>query len=197
MAPTRRRLSRLVRTATATLLGAVAVGLGLLLLVPIILGVKPLVVRSGSMEPYAPTGSLVWARQLEPTAVQVGDVILVRVQSVQASPPVLHRVIEMRRRGGTVVVTTQGDANAAPDPTPYRLTGRTMTPIAVLPYLGYVIGTAQSPVGWTVVVALPASLLLVVQLRSIWGRPEDAQSVGGAVGGEPAVVLSGTADVAA
>lgn len=139
-----------------------------LLALPRLFGYGTLVVRSGSMEQTAPVGSLVVARPLDPRDVRVGDVILVRREGATESTPVLHRVSSLTHRAGEVVVTTKGDSNAAPDPTPYLLRGKTMTPVLSVPHLGRAFAFVRSPLGWVLLIGLPATVLLCVQLRTIW-----------------------------
>lgn len=139
-----------------------------LLALPRLLGYGTLVVRSGSMAETAPVGSLVVARPLNTRDVRVGDVILVRREGATASAPVLHRVVTLTHRSGEVVVTTKGDSNATPDPTPYLLRGRTMTPVLAVPYLGRVFAAVHTRLGWMLLIGLPATVLLWVQLRTIW-----------------------------
>ena len=141
-----------------------------LMAMPGLFGYGTLVVLSGSMEETAPVGSLVLARPLDTRDVVVGDVILVRREgaTVTAATPVLHRVISLTHREGGMVVTTKGDSNAAPDPTPYTLHGKTMTPVFAVPHLGRGYTFVHSPLGWTLLVALPATMLLWVELRTIW-----------------------------
>ena len=80
----------------------------------------------------------------------------------------LHRVISLTHREGEMVVTTKGDSNAAPDPTPYTLHGKTMTPVFAVPHLGRAYTFVHSSLGWTLLVALPATMLLWVESRTIW-----------------------------
>lgn len=152
------------------LLVAAVICLGLLA-VPQLLGYGTLVVRSGSMAETAPVNSLVLTRPLDTSDVQVGDVILIRREGATASTPVMHRVVALAHRAGKVVVTTKGDSNAAPDPTPYLLRGRTMTPILAVPHVGRALAVARTPLGWTLLIALPATVLLWLQLQSIWFPP--------------------------
>jgi signal peptidase I len=163
-----RRRARGSSLVTVLLLAAVIV-FGLLAL-PRVFGYGTLVVRSGSMQQTAPVGSLVVARPLDAREVRVGDVILVRREGT-TSTPVLHRVVTLTHRKGEVVVTTKGDSNKSADPTPYLLRGTTMTPILALPHVGRALDLARTPLGWTMLIALPASVLLWVQLRTIWFPP--------------------------
>lgn len=139
-----------------------------LLSLPGLFGYGTLVVRSGSMEQTAPVGSLVVARPLDTRDVRVGDVILMRRDGGIGLAPVLHRVISLTHREGEIVVTTKGDSNVAPDKAPYLLRGTTMTPVLVVPHLGRVFAFVRTPLGWALLIALPATVLLWAQLRMIW-----------------------------
>jgi signal peptidase len=137
-------------------------------------GMRTLIVRSGSMEGTAPTGSLVLARSLDASDVEVGDVILMQreIEGRQVTP-VLHRVIELRVDGlSDVIVRTKGDANPDPDPNPYELRGATYTPALIVPYVGFALATLQTPVGWFALVVLPLLLGTIVWLRALWRDDE-------------------------
>jgi len=164
-----RRLSGWLLRAGATGVLVVLIAFLGLAAVPRLAGYQTLTVQSASMTGTASVGSLVVARPLSADEVQVGDVVLVRKETDGVvAAPVLHRVIELQHRGGRVVVRTKGDANAQPDPTPYVLTGETMTPVLVVPQAGRWLAFARTPLGWTTIVAIPATLLLWLQLKSIW-----------------------------
>ena len=78
-------------------------------------GYQPLVVRSGSMEPTVPTGSMVLVRDVPVHEISVGDVVsVVRADGTR----VMHRVLTARPEGSAVSLTLQGDANEDPDPAP-------------------------------------------------------------------------------
>ena len=164
-----RRLSGwLLRSMAAGVL-VVLVALLALAALPRLLGYGTLTVHSASMTGTASVGSLVVARHLSADEIRVGDVVLVRNKTDGvAAPPVLHRVIDLSHRDGQIVVRTQGDANAEPDPTPHVLTGDTMTPALVVPHVGRWLAFARTPLGWTTTVAIPATLLLWLQLKAIW-----------------------------
>ena len=149
------------------LLASMIVCLGLLV-VPRLFGYATLVVHSGSMGQAAPAGSLVLARPLDAREVRVSDVVLVRREGAEASPPVLHRVVSLAHRAGKVIVQTKGDSNSVADPSPYQLRGRTLTAVVAIPHAGGALSVARTPVGWTLLVAVPATVLLWMQLRAIW-----------------------------
>lgn len=82
-------------------------------------GLQPLVVRSGSMEPAVPTGSMVLVRRVPASAIRVGDVVTVeRADHTR----VTHRVVALTRSGPAAQLTLKGDANQDPDPAPVTVT---------------------------------------------------------------------------
>lgn len=82
-------------------------------------GLKPLVVKSGSMEPTIPTGGMVLVRTIQAAEIEVGDVIAVdRPDNTR----VMHRVVTVTHTGPTAEVVLKGDANEDPDPVPLVVT---------------------------------------------------------------------------
>lgn len=166
---------RIARVASVAALIAI-VGVLALLTASHALGYRTLVVRSGSMSGTADTGSVVIARPIAATDVEVGNVILIQRTSEggELLAPVLHRVTDRRLdENGELVVQTKGDANPAPDPEPYALRGTTVTPVAVIPQLGFAVATVQTPVGWIAFVIIPLVLAAGLYLVRLWSPPED------------------------
>jgi signal peptidase I len=120
---------------------------------------------SGSMGRDAPTGSLVLGRWKAAGEVRTGDVIVARRAGL---PPVLHRVISVRKDDGRLVVGTKGDANAAADPEPYELPPRVLAQAHVVPVLGYLLGFVKAPKGFFLLIALPALALAASSVYRIW-----------------------------
>jgi signal peptidase len=94
---------------TACLLGTLAAPL---------LGVRPLIFMSGSMEPTIPTGSLGFAKIIPADQIRVGDVVTVPV----ADSYVTHRVVAITRNDATATLRLQGDGNKESDPTLHQVT---------------------------------------------------------------------------
>jgi signal peptidase len=153
----------------------VVVGSLALLAVSSRMGYQNLFVRSESMTGFAPIGSLVVARPIQPRDIKVGDVILIRGQHEdKLGAPVLHRVIERNiDQESQVVVRTKGDANPDPDREPYVVREPTITPVLVVRWLGFVLALIRTPVGWLGLVVLPAVLLLSVVLVGLWSPTEE------------------------
>lgn len=97
-----------------TVLAVAGLAVGALTLVVSQSGVRPLVVRSGSMEPFIATGSMVLMQEVDASALKVGDVVTV---TQPGGGRVTHRVTALAPAGdGAVRVTTKGDANDKVDP---------------------------------------------------------------------------------
>lgn len=95
---------------------ALGAGLGLATLTALatLTGVRSYDVLSGSMEPAIGVGSVVWAEPMNPAEARVGDVITFTDPSDDARL-ITHRLRSMRVEAGVAHVTTQGDANPAPE----------------------------------------------------------------------------------
>ena len=139
---------------------------------PRLFGYGTLAVHGGSMGDSIPNGSLVFTRWIPDEDVEIRDVILVREES--AASPRIHRVVAIYPEGGQVAVRTRGDANKTPDPNLYVLPDRVATPVRTVPYLGYLVGLVVTPLGWGLLVALPATLLCLFALRAIWAPQHSA-----------------------
>lgn len=111
----RRRARHGVGLALLTVLAILGVSTVLAAAARLAFDVDVLVVRSGSMAPSMPVGSLVLTRPVSADLVEPGDVIsVVRTDGRR----VTHRVVAAEGSGALRRLTTQGDANAAPDPEP-------------------------------------------------------------------------------
>ena len=109
----RRRAPHLVALAVLTLLAILGVSTVLTAAARLAFDVDLLVVRSGSMAPSMPVGSLVLTRPVAADQVEPGDVVsVVRTDGRR----ITHRVVAAEGSGALRRLTTQGDANAAPDP---------------------------------------------------------------------------------
>jgi signal peptidase I len=138
-------------------------------------GFSIVVVNGGSMGAAAPSGSLALTRPVAKEHIGVGDIVV--VQHEASRTPVLHRVDSIERDGDALTVSTKGDANATADPWPSVLGRTVQKPFAVVPWLGYLIGAARTPVGWVALVVIPAIWLCASILRRIWAAPSSHKQV--------------------
>jgi signal peptidase len=77
-------------------------------------GYQYAVVKSGSMTPTYPVGTIVMTEPVKAESIKVGDVISWQMPGENTSH-VSHRVIEVVRDGNSFSFRTKGDANEEPD----------------------------------------------------------------------------------
>lgn len=134
-----------VRVADACLWITAAIGLtaAIASAVMFVVGMRPLVVTSGSMEPAFPIRSIALVSPVDATSVTKGDVLAVELPS---GARVLHRVVELRAvDGGRRAVVLKGDANEKPDAAPVVLDERAYRSVACVPYAGAVASWLRTP----------------------------------------------------
>jgi signal peptidase I len=160
---TKRIVSVLVLAlATAVVLGLAAITIG-----PRIFPYQALVVRSGSMAPTIPTGSIVFYRPIAATRVKKGDVIVFN-EPGQTNTKVTHRVYAVENGPSGKFFVTKGDANGAPDPWHVPAVGKGWKAVAHVPYVGYILFDIQSTYGRLLLLLVPAALLGLITLWEIW-----------------------------
>ncbi|MCL5666156.1 MAG: signal peptidase I [Patescibacteria group bacterium] len=128
-------------------------------------GVKIFVVQSGSMEPAIKTGSVVI--DMPQAAYKIGDVITFGPYS-KAKPPVTHRVADFRLQSGQPIYITKGDANNAADARevlPRDVIGKVRLAV---PYAGYAVAAAKKPLGFALLIIVPAAIIIFSELNKIW-----------------------------
>lgn len=136
------------------------------------------IVKSGSMEPAIPTGSLVVVKPEGHYAV--GDVITFG-KDTKTDIPTTHRIVRIDGEA----ITTKGDANEEVDP--QTITRRDIIGRVILhaPYLGFLLDFARQPIGFVLLIAVPAGLVILEELLVIarevhraWRRRDDDTSGG-------------------
>lgn len=103
-------------------------------LIPFVMGYKPVIVLSGSMEPTYPVGSMIYYKDCAFENINEGDVITFRLGGGVLAT---HRVI--RKDEDTREFITKGDNNPTEDVQPIRyeaVAGKTGK--IVIPYVGFV-----------------------------------------------------------
>jgi signal peptidase len=156
----------LVAAATVIALGLIAISIG-----PRFLSYQALVVRSGSMSPTIPTGSVVFYRKVNATKVKVGDVIVFDKPG-QQNEKVTHRVFKISNGPTGRFFTTKGDANGAPDDWRVPAVGAGWVASFHVPTLGYILADLQSTTARLLLLVIPAFLLGVITLWEIWRERE-------------------------
>ncbi|HVU76160.1 MAG TPA: signal peptidase I [Gaiellaceae bacterium] len=152
----------------------VAVALLAVTVGPRVLPYQALVVRSGSMSPTIPTGSIVFYHKVAAAKVKVGDVIVFQKPG-QTNEKVTHRVFKISNGADGRYFTTKGDANGAPDDWRVPAVGEGWVASFHIPTIGYALAGLESTLGRLLLLAVPAALLGLITLYEIWrdrGRKE-------------------------
>lgn len=118
------------------------------------MGIQSYIVRSGSMEPGMPTGSICMVdTKYEFEKIRVNDVIAFRM----GNNLVTHRVIQMTEDG----FITKGDHNKVDDgltTTEENYVGKN---IMIIPCLGYILSWIQTIKGKIIIVTVALSILVI------------------------------------
>ena len=159
----------------AALLAGVVVAM--LVLLPSLFGWQRYAIVSGSMTGTYDRGSLVLDEIVPVADLRVGDVIT--YLPPRGSGPdhlITHRIASIGHDAtGGRVYRTKGDANAAADPWTFTLSGPRQARVrSGVPYAGFVLMalTRRDVRLW--IVALPALLIALGTLASLWRRLGDA-----------------------
>ncbi|MGB2710603.1 MAG: S24/S26 family peptidase [Conexibacter sp.] len=134
----RRRILRATLSWAFAALGTVCL---LLTAAAFAIGARPVVVRTGSMAPELPVGTVALVRPEPATGTSVGDVVaVVRADGRR----ILHRVWRARLAGdGAMTLVLRGDRNRSADP-PVTVS-RVERPLLVLPAVGRPLTWLRGP----------------------------------------------------
>lgn len=121
------------------------------------------IVESGSMEPTILTGSLVIIRPA--TTYSVGDVVT--FESTSADVPTTHRIIGVREEAGQTFFMTKGDANEEADTQETALRSVIGKVVIAVPYVGFILDFARQPIGFGLLIVLPALLIIMSEIEKI------------------------------
>lgn len=136
--------------------------LGLVLVLsPMVVGYKPVVVLSGSMEPTYPVGSLIYYKAADFDSIEENDNITFYIDGTKTL--VTHRVVQKNDISQTFV--TKGDANPEKDIDPVdfsNVAGKTMN--FCLPKIGKLFDSSGKMIGVAVIAFI---LILNVILSNV------------------------------
>lgn len=179
---------------TALALGALLVAMQ----TSLIPGYEVRIVQSGSMEPAISTGSVVIVK--DQSTYTIGDVITFGGERT-GSIPTTHRIMEEVIQSGERAFITKGDANESADLELVRESSVRGVVIVSIPFLGYILDFARQPLGFFLLVGVPALIIVVEETSSIvaalrarrrLSTASQTVQVDGALGEEKAVALDGS-----
>lgn len=158
---------KIINLTLNTLLILVISGVGIFLLAPRFGLLNPFeikIVRSGSMAPAIPTGSVVLIQPAQ--EYNVGEAITFGADT-PTSVPTTHRIVSERIENGTTYYTTKGDANKSVDPSETPSSKVIGHIIFSLPYAGYIFAFSKTRLGFALLVLIPALLIICYELIGI------------------------------
>jgi signal peptidase len=124
------------------------------------------IVPTGSMEPTIHTGSLAFTSPVKTAEIKTGNIIAF-VDPNNAKLTIIHRVAKITVLNKQVAFKTKGDNNNSQDiwtVPPPLVRGKF---IFAIPYLGYISVNAKTPLGFGLMIVLPAILLMLLQIKRI------------------------------
>ena len=123
------------------------------------------IVLSGSMEPAIKVGSIVIIKPAD--TYEIGDIITFGKDD-RDNVPTTHRIVEMRVIEGELRFMTKGDANDDSDfreVTENQIIGKVLLDI---PWLGFLLDTAKKPLGFAILIGIPALAIVADEVKKIW-----------------------------
>jgi len=133
-------------------------------LLPIPGNVRLLTVLSGSMEPAIHTGSVIAIKPAD--GYKIGDIITFGEIS-KTKVPTTHRIKDIKITDGRTLYITKGDANNGEDLEPVSkemIAGKVFFSV---PYLGYGLAAIRQPVGFALLLIVPAGIIIYDQVKVI------------------------------
>lgn len=159
--------------AVTSVLVAIVLVLAILLAGVRLVGLRPLSVLSGSMEPTYHVGSLIYVKEVDYRDLQAGDVITFMLDEDTLAT---HRIVEVvpdEEDPSVLRYRTKGDANDAEDGSLVHYKNVVGKPVFTIPQLGYLSNYIQNPPGTYIAISAGAILLILVFLPDLFSSDED------------------------
>jgi len=134
---------------------------------PITGNIKFMIVQSGSMAPAIKMGSIVMVKPVED--YKIGDVVCFG-QITRTKSPITHRIYDIKVVENEVSYITKGDANNAPDLreiSKREIIGKVLFSV---PYVGYAVDFAKKPLGFALIILIPATVIISDEVKKIYGE---------------------------
>ncbi|QIK64380.1 signal peptidase I [Leucobacter viscericola] len=128
--------------------------------IPFFTGSTALTVKTSSMEPAVPPGTMIVVHPIRFSEIEPGMIVTYQLRSGEPTL-ITHRVTQQQKLAdGTGVLITKGDANPAPDVDPIIETQVRGTVRYAIPYIGWVTTLFAGETRTAIVTLVVAGLLL-------------------------------------
>jgi len=121
------------------------------------------------MEPTVPVGSIVIIKPTDPNTLQKGEIICFKFSGPTS---ITHRIINITNEG----FITKGDANEDPDTWTVGKENVIGKLILIIPYIGYIGYFVKTPLGFLLLIIIPATLLIILEIRNIIKYRKEAKN---------------------
>jgi len=160
---------QIFKTIYYIFIGVIIIIAGLLIVsvFPITGNIKFLTVQSGSMEPAIKMGGVVLVKPMND--YKIGDVITFG-KITRTKSPTTHRIYDIKVVEGDIRYITKGDANEDPDQREVlkkEIVGKVLLSV---PYVGYAVDFAKKPVGFILIIGIPAIVIIADEIKKIYGE---------------------------
>ena len=159
-----KKVIKFIWNTVTTLLASLALIFALLLVGPKIVGLDMYVVLSGSMEPNYPTGSMIYVKDVDPSELEVNDVITFQLTDNTIAT---HRIVEVIEENNQISYRTKGDANEHEDENLVLASNVIGKAQFAIPYMGYIVNYIQQPPGLYMAIALCVAIILMMVLSDL------------------------------
>ena len=119
------------------------------------------------MEPAIKMGGIVMVKPTD--EYKIGDVISFG-KVTRTKAPTTHRIYDIKVIEGESYYVTKGDANNAPDQreiSEREVIGKVLFSIS---YLGYAVDFAKKPLGFALIIIVPAAIIIFDEAKKIYGE---------------------------
>ena len=123
------------------------------------------IIITGSMEPVIKSGSVVLTQPINPATLKTGDIIAFSSPS-NPKDTIIHRVDSISNTN-PLTFKTKGDANNAIDDWDVMASGVLGIHLLTIPYLGYAGSFVRTPLGFGLIIGLPALIFIIFQIINI------------------------------
>jgi signal peptidase I len=130
-------------------------------------------VMSGSMEPALRVGSIVLSQKIDTAELKPGDIITFNSVKEQGGT-ITHRIKSISKVQGATFFTVKGDANKSADVDPVKVADIQGKVLFTIPLLGYVSVWMKTPIGFIVLVILPAAIIIISEIWNIKNALEES-----------------------
>jgi signal peptidase len=121
------------------------------------------------VEPAIPVGSIAMIKPVNPETLNIGDIICFKLSEPTS---ITHRIINITNEG----FITKGDANEDPDQWIVKKENVIGKLVFTIPYIGYIGYFVRTPTGLILLIVLPASLIIIIEIRNIIKELKKPQS---------------------